>query len=188
MTEEWIEAFEAQFAVTGFEEKLKRYARVRARMVARAGRRVDELYARELVQDAIDDTLEGTIAWDPARVSLEKHLIDAIRSRSRHDHVRALRFRHHAIDERARGGECPHERLAVIELAERTLAELRQLAARDHDVLRLLAAYAEEATKKAEVMRVCDMSSKRYEAARKRLQRLVRELPTEVRDVVAARA
>jgi len=188
MTEEWIEAFEAQYAVGGFEEKMKRYARVRARMVARAGRRVDELYARELVQDAIDDTIEGTIVWDPARVTLEKHLLDAIRSRTRHDYVRALKFRHRGIDEQAHVADSPHEQLALIELAERTLAELRQLAARDHDVLRLLDAYAEGATKKIEVMRVAGLTSRRYEAARKRLQRLVRELPTEVREIVAARA
>lgn len=188
MTEEWIEAFEAQLAVTGFEERLKRYARVRARMVAHTGRRVDELYARELVQDAIDDTLEGVIAWDPARVSLEKHLLDAIRSRTRHDFVQATKFRHHAVDEHTRVDDSLHARVEMVAVAERTVTDLRALAVRDHDVLRLIGAYTEEATKKVEVMRVSGLTSKRYEAARKRLNRLVLQLPTEVREVVAARA
>jgi hypothetical protein len=184
MTEEWIEAFEAQLSVKGFEEKLKRYARVRARMVAHAGRRVDELYARELVQDAIDDTLEGIIAWDPGRVSLEKHLLDAIRSRSRHDFVQATKFRHSCVDEHARIDDSTLERVDLASVTGRVLTALRAVG--DPDVLRLLDAYIQGATKKVDVMRVSGLTSKRYEAARKRLNRLVLQLPIEVRDIIRA--
>jgi hypothetical protein len=53
-------------------------------------------------------------------------------------------------------------------------------------VLRLIDAYALGATKKIDVLRVSGLTSKRYEAARKRMQRLVLQLPTAVREVVRA--
>jgi hypothetical protein len=84
-SEAWIDAFEKQSNAKGFEERLKRFARMRANMVAHSGRRIDEFYVRELVQNAIDDTLEGVLAWHPERVTLDKHLLDSIRSRTRHD-------------------------------------------------------------------------------------------------------
>lgn len=197
-SESWIDAFEAQACVPGFEEKLLRFARRRAAMVAHAGRRVDELYARELVQDALEDTLEGVLAWDPARVTLDKHLFDAIRSRTRHDYVQAQRFPHHAFD----AADAPASLSAAVEsslsaqrggasseiatAAERAVTEIRRLAANDADVLRLIEAYAVGATKKVDVLKVLDLTSKRYEAARKRMQRLVLQLPTAVREAVRA--
>ncbi len=196
-TEAWIDAFEAQACVHGFEEKLLRFARRRAAMVAHAGRRIDELYARELVQDALEDTLEGVLAWDPERVTLDKHLYDAIRSRTRHDYVQAQRFPHHAFD----ATDAPRALSAAVETslasqrgssselamaAERAVTEIRRIAAADADVLRLLDAYAAGATKKVDVLQVSDLTSKRYEAARKRMQRLVLQLPTAVREAVRA--
>lgn len=198
-SEEWIDEFEKQSTVRGFEEKLKRFARMRANMVAHAGKRVDDFYVRELVQDAIDDTLDGVLAWHPERVSLEKHLLDSIRSRTRHDYVQAERFPHHSFD----ATSAPEGLMADVEsslaadqgatasaevatAADRALVELRRIAANDADVLRLLDAYVDEATKKADVLRVAKLTSKRYEAARKRLHRLVLQLPTEVREAVRA--
>lgn len=147
-SEEWIDEFEKQSSVRGFEEKLKRFARMRANMVAHAGKRVDDFYARELVQDAIDDTLDGVLAWHPERVSLEKHLLDAIRSRTRHDYVQAERFPHHSFD----ATSAPEALMAdvesslaaeqgatassdVVTAADRALVELRRVAANDADVL-----------------------------------------------------
>jgi hypothetical protein len=198
-SEEWIDEFEKQSTENGFEERLKRFARMRANMVAHAGRRVDDLYARELVQDAIEDTLEGVLAWDPERATLEQHLMGAIRSRTRHDYVQAQRFPHHSFDATSApsalmadvesslaGNDNATASADVVSAAERALAEIRRIAANDADVLRLIDAYADEATKKADVLRVSGMNSKRYEAARKRMQRLVLQLPTEVREAVRA--
>ncbi|HEY4177986.1 MAG TPA: hypothetical protein VGM90_14160 [Kofleriaceae bacterium] len=198
-SEEWIDAFERQSSAKGFEERLKRFARMRANMVARSGRRVDELYTRELVQDALDDTLEGILSWDPERVTLDKHLMDSIRSRTRHDFVHATRFPHASFDvndaprsqvvevERALAAandDAHHAR--VVSAAQRTVSELRGLAASDADVLRLLDAFEAEATKKVDVLRISGMTSKRYEAARKRMQRLVLQLSAETRDAIRA--
>src|SRR5262245_28626769 len=66
-------AIEAAFRAQATEELTRRalrYARQRAALVRRAGRRIDSLYARELVQDALTDTWAGVLAWDPARRSL----------------------------------------------------------------------------------------------------------------------
>lgn len=198
-SEEWIDAFERQSNAKGFEEKLKRFARMRANMVAHAGRRVDDFYVRELVQDAIDDTLEGVLAWHPERVSLEKHLLDSIRSRTRHDFVHAQNFPHYSFDAASASASLMADvesslaaegsataSTEVSSAAGRAVTELRRIAASDADVLRLLDAYVDDAVKKVDVMRVSGMTSKRYEAARKRLHRLVLQLPTEVREAVRA--
>lgn len=195
-SEEWIDDFERQSTAKGFETKLKRFARMRANMVALAGRRVDEFYVEELVSDAIADTLAGVLAWHPERVSLDKHLVDAIGSRTRHDYVQALRRPHLSIDL----GDAEPSLLADVEaaLAEtrteadtdlrsataRALHEIRSVAVNDNDVLRLVDAYVAGVEKKTDVRLESGLSSKRYEASRKRLHRIVRDLPTEIRDVL----
>ena len=119
---------------------------------------------RELVQDAIEDTLEGVLAWHPERVTLDKHLFDAIRSRTRHDYVQAQRFPHQSFDaasaspalmadvESSLTGETGATASAeVTSAAERALSGVRSLAANDADVMRLLDAYVQEALKKVDV-------------------------------------
>jgi hypothetical protein len=183
-SEDWIEAFEAQ-ANPELYTRLKRYARSRGGMVAHAGRVVDELYIDELVQDALDDVFDGVLRWDPARGSLELFLIAAIHSRTRHDYAHALRFRHERIDA-SEGALAAAEaslagRESMADTTERVLVALRACAVRDPDVLALLALYGQHVTKKVDVMRDADWSSKRYEAARKRMLRLVQQLPNELR-------
>src|SRR5437660_598328 len=62
-----------------------RYASTRAKQIEAVGGRIDDLYVRDLVQGVIVDTFTEKLAWDPARCSLEQHVIRAIKSRSRHD-------------------------------------------------------------------------------------------------------
>ncbi len=198
-SEAWIDAFEAQLTAKRLEERLHRYARVRANMIARAGRPVDDLYARELVQDAIEDTLDGVLAWDPDRCSLDQHLFGAIRSRTRHEYMHAQRFPHLSFDVSTASStliadvetslandEGSTASAEVATAAAHAIAEIARVAAADPDVLALLDAYRQEATKKADVLRVSRLTAKRYEAARKRMQRIVLQLPTEVRDAVRA--
>ena len=197
-SEEWIDAFDKQSTARGFEERLKRFARMRANMVAHAGRRVDDFYARELVQDAIDDTLEGVLTWDPARASLEQHLFGAIQSRTRHDYVQAQKFQHHSFDaatasprlladvETSLAASSTAASIDMSDATTRALTEIRRIAANDADVLRLVDAYVQGATKKLDVLSASAMNSKRYEAARKRLHRLVKQLPSDVRDPLRA--
>src|SRR5690606_16600843 len=77
----WLDEFEKQLTPK-LNDKLRNYARPRAFAVAVAGRKVDDYYTRELVQDAIGDTWSGLLRWDPNRCSLELHLMRAIQSRT----------------------------------------------------------------------------------------------------------
>jgi hypothetical protein len=61
-SEDWIEAFEAQATERGIEQA-RRYAAMRARGVAKVGGLADDFYVRELVQDAVTDTLAGILRW-----------------------------------------------------------------------------------------------------------------------------
>lgn len=192
-SEEWIEAFETQ-ADDALYERVRRYARVRSRLVAYGGRVVDDLYIDELVQDAIDDTFAGVLAWDPARVTLERHLQAAIHSRTRHDYVHALNFRKERIDLGKRST------LADVETAlqqsrgppegstDRVLANLRELAAKDPDVIEMLRLFGEQVIKKEEIVSETGWNTKRYQATRKRMLRLVAQLPNDVREAALARA
>ncbi|HEY6040090.1 MAG TPA: hypothetical protein VIV58_37665 [Kofleriaceae bacterium] len=195
-SEEWIEAFEAQ-ATEDLYLRLKRYARARARLVAHAGRPIDQQYTNDLVQDAIGDTFDGVLAWDPERVTLERHLQCAIHSRTRHDYVHAIRFRQERIDPGAQGGR---KTLAEVETTlarargepedagARVLAELSQLAARDPDVIEMLRLFGDQVIKKEDIVRETGWNTKRYQATRKRMLRLVQQLPNDVREAAMARA
>lgn len=192
-SEEWINAFEAQ-ANEALYERVRRYARVRSRLVSYGGRLVDDLYIDELVQDAIDDTLDGVIAWDPARCDLARHLMMAIHSRTRHDYVHALNFRKERIDLGKRSTLAEVETTLAQrtrgdpDASERVLDELRELAVKDPDVIEMLRLFGEQVIKKEEIVRETGWNTKRYQATRKRMLRLVAQLPNDVREAALARA
>jgi len=192
-SEEWIEAFEAQ-ATEDLYLRIKRYARARARLVAHAGRPIDEQYTNDLVQDAIGDTFDGVLAWDPERVTLERHLQCAIHSRTRHDYVHAIRFRQERIDLGAKKTLAEVETTLARARGEpedagaRVLAALHQLAARDPDVIEMLRLFGEQVIKKEDIVRETGWNTKRYQATRKRMLRLVQQLPNDVREAAMARA
>src|SRR5689334_14989101 len=94
----WRAEFERQ-ATRAMLDRVNRYARKRARMVLRTGRKVDGLYARELAHDALSDTLDGTVTWDPTRVPLVAHVMGVVRRRSWHEMVRATRAPHRSLDD-----------------------------------------------------------------------------------------
>ncbi|MEO8548530.1 MAG: hypothetical protein ABI678_01085, partial [Kofleriaceae bacterium] len=145
-------------------------------------------------QDAIDDTFAVVLAWDPARVTLERHLQAAIHSRTRHDYVHALHFRKERNDLGKRST------LAEVETTlartrgdpeagatERVLAELRDLAVKDPDVLEMLRLFGEQVIKKDEIVQETGWNTKRYQATRKRMLRLVEQIPSDVRAAALAR-
>lgn len=187
-SEAWIEAFEHQVATPTFFDAMWRYAERRARMLAHV-KKVHEGYAAELVQDVLDDTLEGRIAWDPLRVTLAKHVMDAVKSRSRHHYRQACRRRHHSLDS---GGEAMLDEVAAsereneAERAERTrgtaaiLGLIRDRAGEDVEVGLLLDAYEHGAHTRSEVLAVVALTKLQYDAARKRLDRLIEELPNQL--------
>src|SRR3569832_1543417 len=70
----------------------------------------------------------------------------------------------------------------------RVLAELHQLAARDPDVIEMLRLFGEQVIKKEDIVRETGRNTKRYQATRKRMLRLVLQLPYDVREAAMARA
>jgi hypothetical protein len=192
-SEEWIDAFDQQ-NTSELRKKAKRFARSRARFVARAGGRGDDLYVSELVQDVLTDTLFGVLSWDPAVVPLEVHVIGAIRCRTKNDRQRALRFRHCSLDAGDRSAAaammCEVETsLAAsrstpspesLTFSAQVLDQVRALAGHDAPILRIIDAIELGASEPAEIMSVASMSEKVYKQARLRLGRIVEQLSNHV--------
>lgn len=181
----WIDAFQAQLTEEAID-RVRRFARMRALGVANTGRKVDDYYARELVQDAIADTFEGVLRWDPARVTLEAHLTRAVQSRSRDDRTHEIAFPHDTMgdpDERSQLVESEASIAAATDhdlekrrYASELMARIREEAAGDKAVLRILDGYDAGATTKAEVIEHTKMKARTYHNGRIRLGRIVRNL------------
>ena len=183
-SEGWISALEEQCT----EEMLQRARRYAARHAYGVGRINDDYYAGELVQDALTDTTIGVLRWDPSTKTLQQHIQDVIKMRTHYDRKRAQRFPHESLDMLDADGETATMAEVEATLLDRSpeapsepvalerLAKLRQLAAGDRAVLRLLDALARGATSKADVLRVAELSSVAYDNARRRLRRLVTQL------------
>lgn len=181
----WIAAFESE-ATAATLLKVHRYAIRRGRGVARVGGRSDAVYAEELVQDALSDTLAGIVRWEPSKLRLATHLIAVIRSRSRHERDRTVRFCHEAVSlSLALDTDTTSEQDRIL-VAQQALSALRAAASGDREVLKILDAYAAGAVEKAEVLQATGLKSVRYTRARKRLRRKTQQLAPELR--AAARA
>ena len=195
----WRAEFERQ-ATQDMIDRATRYARRRVKMIERVGRKVDPLYARELVQDAIGDTLDGKLAWDPAKVPLATHVTATVKSRTRHDVVRAVRLPHRSLDDSADDNSTegrPLEIEASYALASRAgraadaaeaharaaVDALRRASGNDELLDHLLDAFANGKTERSEVMEWTGMSAKTYDNVRHRMVRLVSKLPTEIREI-----
>lgn len=183
--EAWIDALQAQLSEPMLD-RVRRYARTRAIGVARAGRKVDDYYARELVQDAVADTFTGALRWHPDAISLEAHLVRAVRCRTKDERKRLARFRHQALDDSTDSArDAEHELSTACDTspegerrrhAADVLAQVREHVAGDRDVLRILDAYAAGVTAKADVLAFVGMRSRTYHNAHNRLVRLARSL------------
>ena len=154
--------------------------------MADAGRKVDDYYARELVLDALGDTWLGVVRWDPEKCSLAYHLVRTIEGRADKHRKHALAHHHDAF-----GDESAASRIAESDASEllsnarapvtrvqasQTMMQVRALAAKDKDVLRVLDAYDAGCEAKEEVLALAKMRSRTYHNAYGRLRRIVRHL------------
>ncbi len=195
----WRSEFERQ-ATQDLIDRATRYARRRVKLIERVGRKVDPLYARELVQDAIGDTLDGTLSWDPSRASLATHVIATVQSRTRHEVVRAVRLPHRSLDDSADDNsvdgrpievEASHalarasrQSLDAAEAHARFAVHcLRRASGGDALIDRMLDAFEHGKTERREVMEWTGMSAKTYDNVRHRMVRLVSKLPAEIREI-----
>lgn len=163
--------------------------------------RKDPQYAMELVHAAIVDTCDGIRSWDPARVTLRRHFEQTINSRVWHECERARRRRHVAFDamtdsqdENAIAVEMslrhddararPEGRLAQRDVRERLFAALRMMAAGDAEVMALLRAYEAGDVRRDEAVGWLGWEVQTYVNVRRRLDRMVRRIPGELRAAV----
>jgi hypothetical protein len=192
-TEEWIEALAAQ-CTDAMRLHAKRYAARRLRGIGKLGVHVDDYAARELVQDALGDTLAGVVSWDPAAKSLQQHIEDTIQFRTRNARERAKKFRRQGVDvfgasseQRAARAEVEgsmrldHEDATAEScmFASEVLHQLRTLAANDLPVLRYLDAIARGARSREDIMHAAQLNAKAYRNVRGRLRRLAEQLDHE---------
>jgi hypothetical protein len=175
-------------------EAARQYARQRARLVRRAGVRVDHLYARELVQDAYADTWAGTdVQWDPAQCSLLEHLRGLIRSRTWKDATGARQRPHVSIDwdedlvtevddAHRHGTQGNVSPIVLARVAATVVQDLQRLAAGDAAATAILAAWEDGLVDRDEVIARTALTDKEYKAARARLTYLVLSLPQSLRE------
>lgn len=193
---EFLAEFEKQ-AKRDELEGVYRYAAARVPMVARAGGRSDSVYAEELVQDALGDTLMGVVRWEPEKRTLAQHLMRTIRGRTKNEALHLRQFQHHSFldrddDEASEMDPVAEEAALIVEdprpatpfqraIAADVMAALRKHAAEDSGVLKMLVAYEEGASTREDVMRMTGMLASTYRNARRRLATLVAKLPTTLR-------
>lgn len=206
-SEAWIDAFEDQ-CTDAMLKGVRRFAAYRARFLGWNGSSNDAYYAEELAQNAVTDTMLGVLRWDPSVQSLERHLLDAIRLRARRDRAHAERYPHASIDASDSDDESgvlaeaeaslladrpdataeSTERAESAERAAATTANLRAGTADDPLAQRFLDAIEEGATSRSDIMRIAGLTSAEYHNTRRRLARLVAQLPRHLqpgRDILA---
>ena len=190
-SEEWIDAFDQQ-NTDEMRKAARRFARSRARWVARAGGRSDDAYPDELVQDALTDTLFGSLSWDPVAKPLAQHIRDVVRCRTKDERRRAARFRHHSMDalepstaamteiEGSLSRDQPVASPESIAFSHQALAYIRDAARKDEPIARIIDAIEAGASEPADIMSVAEMSEKTYRKARLRLARIAKQLPNDM--------
>ena len=186
----WENAFEVQ--LTGeTTASVVGYAKKRAEWIQRTTKRHDILLARELYQDAVTDTWLGDVTWDPAKIPLELHLKRTIRSRS------AARVEHLM--------QFPEDRVPTLTLDMETkmsdamdigqapdltsyvddiVTKLYELASGDTEIVQILDCFANDQIDRRDIMGATGLDRLAYHNARRRLVRLVENLPNDLRERV----
>ncbi|RYG75660.1 hypothetical protein EON77_10950 [bacterium] len=186
----WEDAFEAQ--LTGeMTVSVMLYAKKRAEWIQRTTKRHDTYLARELYQDAVTDTWLGDVAWGPAKVPLELHLKRTIRSRSAarvehlvqfpEDRVRALKLDMEAKMSEALEIQQPTDQ-KLPSYIDDIVGKLYELAGDDAEVIQILDCFANDQIDRRDIMRATGLDRLAYHNARRRLVRLVENLPNDLRE------
>jgi len=187
MNAQWLDAYDAQRTDDLVKDAIH-FATGQMRRVA-VLRPVDDVDIDQLVHDVLDDTAIGRLTWDPERVSLKKHVYDAIHSRARHLYDRAIRYRTVRIDAASSVAreaamtvqdDVEHRRRKSAVSAE-VLLRLRQLAGGDAPVLELIDALARGYELRYDILKHSRLTPSEYAPARKRMRRLTELLPARLR-------
>ena len=198
--EPWRAAFDAQ-ATMALLDKVYRAARARMRIYAGRTQHVNAADVDDMVNGVLTDTLDGTLKWNYQSKPLLRHLLDTVKYRVRDDARKRWRetARVDVLDEEDAGaslGESmvsgaklprPDEALAVRQIADELVAEIMKLLGNDRDVVKLFEAIViKGAFERAEIMKETGLSAGTYKNARRRLDFILVQLPTQTRDAVMA--
>lgn len=178
-------------------ERAYKYARKRVELLARCGLPIERSLAKHMVTDALGDTYMGDVEWDPRRCDLYMHLRSVIRYRTKDMLARERRLPHvrfggmfddeigDRVEVEASGQvhrEDAETRTLNMDLVSR-IADLlyhSAKAANDEVVSRVLDAYAEGVTGRAEVAERVGISRAQYDNARLRINTLLKKLPEQL--------
>jgi hypothetical protein len=170
--------FEYEVSATDLRDVARRYAR----------RRATASHADDVVNSVLTDTLSAVISWDPQRVTLRKHVLDAIKSRLRHDRLRRKRFVHESLSspsvchevERRLGGPAGQPESSQV------VGWLRMQSSRDACMLKILDLFEEGVFEERRLLERLGVDKLAYRAARKRLRRLVEWMPNALKTNASA--
>jgi hypothetical protein len=185
---EVLAAIEAELAEPRTLRVVFGYARKRAYAMEKAGVGID-LDGDDLAQQVILDTIRGRLTWNPDAVALSTHLCGAIRTRS----FKLLRRRkaaapEEAIDkalaDREPDADPTGELAARRQVLRKVMDHLCRAATAkgDDGVLLLLMAYEEGVEGRSAIGDATGLSPNDVTIVRKRLGRLVAEIPPELVD------
>lgn len=188
-----LEKIQAELADPSTFKKVFAFTWRRMRLLGAFGLENGRDVVEELVNQALLDTMEGTLTWDPAKVRLSTHLCGAIRSRTWKRATRPPTFPVDGLPDESelqpeglRAGGSPdaaaHQReqnaLDAV-LVAKVRVYLDDLAAQQNDdaVGLLLMAYDEGKTGRTDISVATGLSSEEVTNARRRLVRMLRDLP-----------
>ncbi|MGE0402459.1 MAG: hypothetical protein AB7T06_37500 [Kofleriaceae bacterium] len=197
-TESWRASFEKQ-ANGRTLEKLYRIARARLGAYSGGRSNVHDDDVDDVVIAALGDTWSGVLTWDPTAKTLFAHLKDAIKYRVRNEaKLSRKRRKHDEIDEDERGETFAGQIAAgavvptvestdvrnelLSEVVDGVLFRLRPHASDDPDVSALLDALAKRIVDRNDVLEETGMNAPELNNSWRRLGRMVRELPAQLRD------
>jgi hypothetical protein len=176
------------------KQRILRYAARRVQMIAAEGCPVASDEPDILLADAIADTLTGVVSWD-RRYHLSFHLCSVVRTRTWNQIVRAKRYLHVPLEaaveqeelvalQRADGRHAQYEPDSLLAIARTThelYRTLRHRATSDAALLAILDAYALGFVRPREVMERTRMTRAEFLNARRRLNRVLVQVPTGLR-------
>lgn len=197
-SEDWRKAFEKQ-ATRAMLDKVNRIARARLGVYCGGKHRVQDSDVDDIVIAALGDTWGGTLRWAPEQKTLFAHLKDAVKYRVRNEAKLARKRRKHDEFEEDDRGESLAGQIApgaiaptivtrdardesIGSAADLVIAALRPIAARDAEVTWILDALSKRLVDRNDVIEETGMTIPEYNNAWRRLGRMVRELPAQLRD------
>lgn len=187
---EWLAAFKAQATPEMMDDVVAYVAKRATWLEHQHGNRVGEVIF-EMVNDALGDTFERRVTWDPMRCPLELHLKSIVRSRLAKDLERAENYQivnveeapeHEVNDALTRDGRAPITATKkVSKFVKHFTDELRRQAADDEPVLKIIELHLQDITDRRHICHMTGMRPADYHNAFRRLKRLADKISPDLR-------